>query len=170
MTALGDSWRRKWLPGASPSDSWSAPGSSWGRLGVVLGALGPLLGPPGPLLGVILASRGSFFGAFWEVFLEAWPGACKNQVFQRFYCCFCVLFGSSFWFSLALLAATPAAKRTLKNHEKPLFFDEFAWVHFLRQVQREQISEHRHTKNRENNKSGNSPRDARNTASNIIDF
>ena len=169
--ALGDSWRRKWLPGASRSDSRSAPGSSWGRLGVVLGALGPLLGPPGPLLGVILASQGSLFGAFWEVFLEAWPRAFKNQVFRRFYCCFCVLFGSSFWSSLALLAATPAAKRTLKNHEKTIgFLDEFAWVHFLSQVQREQISEHRRTKNREKNKTRNSPRDSKTNASKIIDF
>ena len=145
--ALGDSWRRKWLPGASPSDSWSAPGSSWGRLGVVLGALGPLLGPPGPLLGVILASQGSLFGAFWEVFFGGLAQGLQKSSFSTFLLFFCVLFGSSFWSSLALLAATPAAKRTLKNHEKPLvFFNEFAWVPFLRQVPREQISEHRRTK------------------------
>ena len=155
----------------SPSDSRSAPGSSWGRLGVVLGALGPLLGPPGPLLGVILASQKAPKSDPWEVFLEAWPRAFKNQVFRRFYCFFGVLFGSSFWSSLALLAATPAAKRTLKNHEKPLVFSmNLLGCPFLRQVQREHISEHRRTKNREKNKSRNSPRDARKNASTFIDF
>ena len=49
--------------------------------------------------------------------------------------------------------------RTLKNHEQTLFFDEFAWVPLLRQLQREQISEHRHTQNYKTNTCKNSPRD-----------
>ena len=50
------------------------------------------------------------------------------------------------------------------------FLDEFAWVRFWRQVQREHISEHRRTNNREKNESKNSPRDARKKASNIIKY
>ena len=66
--------------------------ASWGALGVVLGPLGPLPGPPGPLLGVILASWRTLFRAFWEVFLEAWPGAFNNQVVYMFFEYFCVMF------------------------------------------------------------------------------
>ena len=69
-----------------------------------------------------MASWRSLFQAFWEVFLEACPGAFKNHVFSCFSSCFCVLFWFSFCSSLGFLAATPAAKRTLKNHAKPLVF------------------------------------------------
>ena len=69
--------------------------ASWGALGVVLGPLGPLPSPPGPLLGVILASGRSLFRAFWEVFLEAGPGAFKNHGLLSCVC-FCMLFWLSF--------------------------------------------------------------------------
>ena len=60
----------------------------------------------------------------------------------------------------------PGGQANLEKSWKTIgFLDEFAWVPFLRQVQREQLSEHRRTKNGEKNKSRNSPRDARKNAS-----
>ena len=100
------------LPGASREpklifDSFLASvesllDASWGALGVVLGPLGPLPSPPGPLLGVILASGRSLFRAFWEVFLEAGPGAFKNHVFR-----FVFAFLYAVWVLLLILSCLP---------------------------------------------------------------
>ena len=54
----------------------------------------------------------------------------------------------------------PGRNANIENSLKHrVFYDEFAWVAFLRQVQREQISEHRHTQNYKTNTCKNSPRD-----------
>ena len=63
-------------------------GGSWRALGAVLGSLGPLPGPPGPLLGVILASRGSLFRGFGEVYLMLGPGPFQITFFDGFNCVF----------------------------------------------------------------------------------
>ena len=60
--------------------------------------------------------------------------------------------------------------RTLKNHEKRCLFDEFAWVPFLRQLQRDENSEQRRTTDCKKNKSRNSPRDVQKNDSKIVDF
>ena len=73
-------------------------------LGALLGRLriswaagpGPLPGPPGPLLGVILASRGSLFRGFGEVFLMLGPGPFKITLFDGSICVFVCCFGSLF--------------------------------------------------------------------------
>ena len=75
-----------WAPGGPQVTTKAALtpllGGSWGALGAVLGSLGPLPGPPGPLLGVILASRGSLFRGFGEVFLMLGPGPSKIMFFD----------------------------------------------------------------------------------------
>ena len=65
------------------------------------------------------------------------------------------------FFSLSCLPrGAPGRNANIGNSLKQsAFYDEFAWVAFLRQVQREQISEHRHTQNYKTNTCKNSPRD-----------
>ena len=53
----------------------------------------------------------------------------------------------------------PGRHANIENSLNTVFYDKFAWVPFLRQVQREQISEHRHTQNYKTNTCKNSPRD-----------
>ena len=91
-------------------------GRSWGGLGTSWAAPGPSWAAPG---GSCWPPGGHFFEAFGRYFWRLGPGASKFK-FCCFYCCSRVLCWSSFLSSLALLAATPAAKRTLENHEKPL--------------------------------------------------
>ena len=56
-------------------------------------------------------------------------------------CCFCFLFSLS-----CLSRGAPGRHGNIENSLKTIgFSNEFAWVAFLRQVQREQISEHRRT-------------------------
>ena len=150
---------------------WSLLGRSWALLGRSWGRLGASWAAPGPFLGVILVAGRSLFPAIWEVLLEAWPGACKKDVVWLFFCVVVCLFSSHSVVLSCLPRGAPGRNANIENSLKHNgFYDEFAWVAFLRQVQREQISEHRRTQNCKKNTCRNSPRDVRNNCSKIIVF
>jgi hypothetical protein len=151
------------LQGCSETAFGRLLGRSWGALGVVLGSSWELLGRSRPLLGRSWGSfwppGGDFFAVFGWLFWRLGPGPRENSFFDVFVVFFecCV----AFFLSLSCLPrGAPGRNANIENSLKHSgFYDEFAWVAFLRQVQREQISEHRHTQNYKKNTCKHSRRD-----------
>ena len=82
-----------------------------------------------------------------------------------------MLFCFSFLSLSCLPRGAPGRNANIENSFKSnAFYNEFAWVAFLRQVQREQISEHRHTQNYKKNTCKNRPRDVSTNHQQNINF
>jgi len=149
----------KWLPeGSRPSrESKLIVDVFLASLGALLRAPGALLGWSWDLLGRCWALLGRSWGSCWppgvhffkhfEVLLDAGPGAFKRHVFRV-----CLCLGMVFLVLFLILSCfsrgDPGGQANFEKLWKTIvFFDGFAWVLLLRQVQREPISEHRRTKN-----------------------
>ena len=138
-------------------------GGSWGALGALLGSSWDLLGRSRPLLGRSWGSLWPPGGAFFAVFACFFGGLArgleKTMVSLFLWCFLCAVL--VLFLSLSCLPRGAPGRRAnieqfIKNN---VFYNEFAGVPFLRQVQREQISEHRRTQNCKKNTCRNSPRD-----------
>ena len=120
--------------------SWALLGRSWGGLGTSWAAVGPSWAAPGGPPDV------HFFKHFGGI-VGCWARGLPKAFFRV-----CLCLGMVFLVIFLILSCfsrgDPGGQANFEKLWKTIvFFDGFAWVLFLRQVQREQISEHRRTKN-----------------------
>ena len=141
-TLQGRFWALLATLGALLGRSWVAPGPSWA-------APGGHFGLPGVTFSRFL---GGFFGGLAR-------GLEKTMVSLFLWCFLCAVL--VLFLSLSCLPrGAPGRHANIEQFIKnSVFYNEFAGVPFLRQVQREQISEHRRTQNCKKNTCRNSPRD-----------
>ena len=131
-------------------------GRSWGRLGTSWVAPGPSWAAPGGHFGLPGVTFSRFLGGFFGGLARG----LEKARFSMFLWCFLSAVLLLFLSLSCLPRGAPGRNANIENSLKHGgFYDEFAWVAFLRQVQREQISEHRHTQNYKKNTCKNSPRD-----------